>query len=74
MDRRPITASQLDRAAALIKASKKPVIVCGGGVRYSGAEKELLEFAEKYNIPISETQAGKGIIAWNHPSMWAVSA
>lgn len=67
MDRRPITASQLDRAAALIKASKKPVIVCGGGVRYSGAEKELLEFAEKYNIPISETQAGKGIIAWNHP-------
>lgn len=67
MDRRPITASQLDRAAALIKASKKPVIVCGGGVRYSGAEKELLEFAEKYNIPISETQAGKGIVAWNHP-------
>ena len=36
-------------------------------MRYSSAEKELLEFAEKYNIPITETQAGKGIIDWKHP-------
>lgn len=64
MDRRPISASQLDRATALIKEAKKPIIVCGGGVRYSGAEDELLEFARKYNIPIAETQAGKGIISW----------
>ncbi len=67
MDRRPISASQLERAVELIKNAKKPIIVCGGGVRYSGAEKELQAFAEKYNIPISETQAGKGIIKWNHP-------
>lgn len=67
IDRRPISASQLGRATALIKQAKKPIIVCGGGVRYSGAEKELLEFAEKYNIPISETQAGKGIIDWKNP-------
>ena len=67
MDRRPISASQLERATALIKAAKKPIIVCGGGVRYSGAEKELLALAEKYNIPVSETQAGKGLISWNHP-------
>ena len=65
LDRRPISASQLERATALIKESKKPIIVCGGGVRYSGAEKELLEFARKYNIPIAETQAGKGLIAWD---------
>ena len=67
MDRRPISESQLERATALIKAAKKPIIVCGGGVRYSGAEKELLALAEKYNIPVSETQAGKGLISWNHP-------
>ena len=67
IDRRPISVSQLERATALIKKAKKPIIVCGGGVRYSGAEKELLALAEKYNIPVSETQAGKGLISWNHP-------
>jgi 3D-(3,5/4)-trihydroxycyclohexane-1,2-dione acylhydrolase (decyclizing) len=67
MDRRPVAKSQLDRATQLIKEAKKPIIICGGGVRYSSAENELLEFAEKYNIPIGETQAGKGIIDWKHP-------
>ncbi len=67
MDRRPISASQLERATEMIKKAKKPIIVCGGGVRYSGAEKELLELAEKCNIPIAETQAGKGLVSWNHP-------
>lgn len=67
MDRRPISAPQLERATEMIKKAKKPIIVCGGGVRYSGAEKELLELAEKCNIPIAETQAGKGLISWNHP-------
>ena len=59
LDRRPVSFSQLDRATELIKSSKKPILICGGGVRYSGAEKQLIEFAEKYNIPIAETQAGK---------------
>ncbi|MBR1762626.1 MAG: 3D-(3,5/4)-trihydroxycyclohexane-1,2-dione acylhydrolase (decyclizing), partial [Eubacterium sp.] len=67
IDRRPISTSQLERATALIKEAKKPIIVCGGGVRYSGAEKELQALAEKYNIPFAETQAGKGLIKWNHP-------
>lgn len=67
IDRRPIAKTQLDRAARMIKESKKPIIICGGGVRYSGAEKQLLAFAEKYNIPIAETQAGKGIIPWQNP-------
>lgn len=67
IDRRPISDSQLDRAVELIKAAKKPIIVCGGGVRYSAAEKELLALAEKCNIPITETQAGKGLIDWKHP-------
>lgn len=67
IDRRPIAKSQLDRAVRMIKESKKPIIICGSGVRYSGAEKQLLAFAEKYNIPIAETQAGKGIIPWQNP-------
>ena len=67
IDRRPIAKSQLDRAVRMIMESKKPIIICGGGVRYSGAEKQLLAFAEKYNIPIAETQAGKGIIPWQNP-------
>ncbi len=67
IDRRPIAESQLDRAVRIIKESKKPIIICGGGVRYSGAENQLLAFAEKYNIPIAETQAGKGIIPWQNP-------
>lgn len=67
MDRRPITGGQTQRAAALISASKKPLLICGGGVRYSEAWEELEKFAEKFNIPIGETQAGKSVIAWDHP-------
>ncbi|MCR5208126.1 MAG: 3D-(3,5/4)-trihydroxycyclohexane-1,2-dione acylhydrolase (decyclizing) [Eubacterium sp.] len=67
LDRRPIALSQLERAVELIKNAEKPIIICGGGVRYSGAEQELLDLAVKHNIPITETQAGKGIIDWKHP-------
>ena len=67
LDRRPIALTQLERAVKLIKSAKKPIIVCGGGVRYSAAEEELLRFAVAHNIPITETQAGKGIIDWKHP-------
>ena len=57
----------LKQITEMIKSKSKPVIICGGGVRYSEGEKELLELCEKFNIPISETQAGKGIISWDHP-------
>lgn len=67
IDRRPISDSQLKRATDMIKAAKKPILICGGGVRYSGAEAQLKELSEKYNIPIAETQAGKSMIPWNHP-------
>ncbi|MGL4986673.1 MAG: 3D-(3,5/4)-trihydroxycyclohexane-1,2-dione acylhydrolase (decyclizing) [Treponemataceae bacterium] len=66
IDRRPLSKGQLDRAISAIKSAKKPLVVCGGGVRYSGAEKELQQFCEAYNIPIAETQAGKGLISWDH--------
>ena len=43
----------------LILASKKPMIICGGGVRYSEAGETLERFAETFKIPFGETQAGK---------------
>lgn len=67
IERISLTESALKRAVEIISKSKKPLIICGGGVRYSGAGKNLLEFAEKFNIPFGETQAGKGIIPWKHP-------
>ena len=45
---------------------KKPIIICGGGVRYSEAGEALVDFAEEFNIPICETQAGKSAIKSSH--------
>jgi 3D-(3,5/4)-trihydroxycyclohexane-1,2-dione acylhydrolase (decyclizing) len=67
MDRRPITQTALDRAVAAIKAAKRPMLICGGGVKYSEAWKELEAFAADFQIPLGETQAGKGVVAWDHP-------
>ncbi|MCE6952715.1 3D-(3,5/4)-trihydroxycyclohexane-1,2-dione acylhydrolase (decyclizing) [Cereibacter sphaeroides] len=58
---------ELAEAAALLKAAERPVIVAGGGVLYSGAEGVLKAFAERHNIPLVETQAGKGALDWREP-------
>lgn len=55
---------ELAEAVAAIKAAKKPLIVTGGGVIYSGAEATLRDFAVRHNIPMVETQAGKGAVDW----------
>jgi 3D-(3,5/4)-trihydroxycyclohexane-1,2-dione acylhydrolase (decyclizing) len=60
-------ARELAEAVAAIKAAKKPLIVAGGGAIYSGAEVTLLDFARTHNIPLVETQAGKGAIDWEEP-------
>lgn len=57
-------ARELAEAVAAIKAAKKPLIVTGGGVIYSGAEAVLADFARTHNIPMVETQAGKGAVDW----------
>jgi 3D-(3,5/4)-trihydroxycyclohexane-1,2-dione acylhydrolase (decyclizing) len=57
----------LDRAAELIRTSQRPLIIAGGGVIYSEATAELADFAERFGIPVCETQAGKGSLPWNHP-------
>jgi 3D-(3,5/4)-trihydroxycyclohexane-1,2-dione acylhydrolase (decyclizing) len=58
---------ELAAAVAAIKAAKHPLIVAGGGVLYSGAEQTLLDFAKAHNIPLVETQAGKGAVDWEEP-------
>ncbi len=57
----------LERAAAAIRASRKPLIVAGGGVLMSEACTALGEFAARTGIPVAETQAGKGSLVWDHP-------
>lgn len=59
--------NELADMADAIRAAKRPVIVAGGGVHYSGATAELATFAEAHNIPVAETQAGKSALPWDHP-------
>jgi 3D-(3,5/4)-trihydroxycyclohexane-1,2-dione acylhydrolase (decyclizing) len=57
----------LERAAELLRNARRPLIVAGGGVIYSGATAELAAFAESTGVPVGETQAGKGALPWDHP-------
>ncbi len=57
----------LTRAAEWIRASKRPLIIAGGGVIYSEATESLARFAEGTGIPVAETQAGKGSLRFDHP-------
>ena len=58
---------EVDELVRLLKAARSPLFVCGGGVLYSGAETQLAQLAERADIPVAETQAGKGVLAWDHP-------
>ena len=57
----------LEAAAAIIKSAKRPLIVAGGGVMYSRAQEALARFCRVTRIPVGQTQAGKGTLAYNHP-------
>ena len=57
----------LAQAVGLLKSAKSPLIISGGGVRYSGAENAVAEFAAKRGIPVVETNAGKGGLTHYHP-------
>ena len=58
---------RLQEAIALIRAARKPLIVAGGGVLYSGANRILDKFCRQTGIPVGETQAGKGSLPYDHP-------
>ncbi|KPL81661.1 3D-(3,5/4)-trihydroxycyclohexane-1,2-dione acylhydrolase (decyclizing) [Levilinea saccharolytica] len=65
----------LTQAAAAVRASRKPLIIAGGGVLYSLAGDALARFVEQTGIPVGETQAGKGSLPYDHPqNMGAVGA
>jgi 3D-(3,5/4)-trihydroxycyclohexane-1,2-dione acylhydrolase (decyclizing) len=58
---------EVEEAAALLQKAKKPLVVCGGGVLYSDAERELIDFCAKRGVPVAETQAGKSATPVDHP-------
>ncbi|MHA1548449.1 MAG: 3D-(3,5/4)-trihydroxycyclohexane-1,2-dione acylhydrolase (decyclizing) [Alphaproteobacteria bacterium] len=59
---------RLAEAAEVLRAAKRPLIVSGGGVRYSLANDAVAEFAESRGIPLVETIAGKGCVRHDHPN------
>ncbi|MBS1887538.1 MAG: 3D-(3,5/4)-trihydroxycyclohexane-1,2-dione acylhydrolase (decyclizing) [Actinobacteria bacterium] len=61
--RRPPAEAELAAAVQLIEGARRPLIIAGGGVRYSAAEEALHRFAERHQIPVAETSAGKGALA-----------
>lgn len=65
--RPPADRASLQKAAELIRAAKKPLIIAGGGVIYSEASVALARLVERTGIPSGETQAGKGSLPFDHP-------
>jgi 3D-(3,5/4)-trihydroxycyclohexane-1,2-dione acylhydrolase (decyclizing) len=54
-------------AAEVVRSARRPLLVLGGGVRYSGAGEQAIAFAERFGIPITETTAGRTIVPHSHP-------
>ncbi len=59
--------ARLAEAAAVIRSARRPLVVAGGGVHYSGATAALAAFCEATGIPVGQSQAGKGTLAFDHP-------
>lgn len=59
--------AEVAEAVALLRAAKRPVIVAGGGVQYSGSVAELTAFAQAHGIPVVETIAGRANLLADHP-------
>jgi len=65
--RAPADPRDIENLANRLRAAKAPLIVAGGGVLYARAEGLLADFAARTGVPVAETQAGKGALAWDHP-------
>lgn len=66
--RPPADPEEVRQAADLVRSARRPLIIAGGGIRYSGAETELDAFATDHRLPVTETMAGKGSLGWQHPN------
>jgi 3D-(3,5/4)-trihydroxycyclohexane-1,2-dione acylhydrolase (decyclizing) len=64
--RPPPDPVEVGDAAALLARAQAPLIIAGGGVHYALACERLADFADRHDIPVAETQAGKGAISWDH--------
>ena len=60
--------AELRAAVEALTGASKPLIVAGGGVHYALATATLADFAARHGMPVAETQAGKGALAWDHPT------
>ncbi|MGO4942652.1 3D-(3,5/4)-trihydroxycyclohexane-1,2-dione acylhydrolase (decyclizing) [Ruoffia tabacinasalis] len=68
IDRKIPNQREINAALDAIKKSERPVIIAGGGAKYSEAGTELREISKKYNIPIVETHAGKSVVTYDFPN------
>jgi 3D-(3,5/4)-trihydroxycyclohexane-1,2-dione acylhydrolase (decyclizing) len=59
--------TDVQAAADVLRFAKRPLLIAGGGVHYSQATDELAAFADRHNIPVVETVAGKSSLVWEHP-------
>jgi 3D-(3,5/4)-trihydroxycyclohexane-1,2-dione acylhydrolase (decyclizing) len=66
--RQAADSGELAALVAALKSAERPLLVAGGGVRYSEAERALIALAEATDLAVAETQAGKGVLPWNHPN------
>jgi len=64
--RQSADVNEISDAAELLKSAKRPMIIAGGGVQYSGAVDDLTAFAEAHNIPVVETIAGRANMVNDH--------
>ena len=68
LPRKGADRGELDDAISVLRHAKRPLLIAGGGVHYSGATAALRAFAEAHGVPVAETQAGKGALNWDHPN------
>ncbi|MGO1165045.1 MAG: 3D-(3,5/4)-trihydroxycyclohexane-1,2-dione acylhydrolase (decyclizing) [Janibacter sp.] len=67
--RPPAESARIEQAAEIIRSAKRPMVVAGGGVHYSGAEEALAALCAATGIPVGETQAGKGSLLHGNPQL-----
>ena len=67
--RQPADPGEMAALADALKSARRPLLISGGGVLYSQAERALADLAKATGLPVAETQAGKGALAWDHPNL-----